>query len=310
MNYKVLLFLGALFPTGAVLTNVCGDTSQTIGLPKTKLKNPLETPKSEFREDTPPVQESVPDKPKADTGQKSKETPASGSLSKGEKSASVSPKVDISTKHKDMPLTDRAKLFIEELISKGILYWKDKPYDEQVAEFKKVMESKFDIDGIAKRVIGSFMWNQMDPVQRKKYLMTFRQMLLNRYSKKFNQYGGQNVVVTDATESVKRFPLGVNSELLSSQIAVTSELQNEGSAPVKVEWYVAEYEGNLIITDITLAGPSMVSTEQATFTAIQRNPANFGQAKKACAGVDQHRMKKCIADQLLPKIMDYMLTSN
>ncbi len=234
------------------------------------------------------------------------------------KAASMKSQIDAASKAKNnggggKPLqssTDRAKAFVEKSISEGILYWKNKPYEEQVEKFKQVMNNKFDLEGIAKRVVGNFMWDEMDQVQRNKYLMTFHQMLLNRYSKKFNQYGGQNIAVTDAGESVKKFSLGVESEVLFPQIVVTSELQNEGTAPVKVEWYVAEKDGVFMVTDITLAGPSMVSTEQATFTAIQRNPANYMPAKAACKGVEKHRMKKCITDELFPKVMEYMLSTN
>lgn len=204
---------------------------------------------------------------------------------------------------------DQAKVFIEKLISEGILYWKDKPFDQQVAKFKEVMETKFDLDGIAKRTLGEKLWKYMDEKQKKEFLASFRQMLLNRYSKKFSQYGGQSIVVTDSAPSMKTFPVGVSSNAPQPQIVVTSELRNSGGAPVKVEWYVGEEHGKPIITDITMAGPSMVSTEQATFAAIQRNPENLAKAREVCKaqGGDQN---KCIADCLKQKITEYMLNSN
>jgi ABC-type transporter MlaC component len=204
---------------------------------------------------------------------------------------------------------DQAKAFIEKLIDEGILYWKDKPYDEQVAKFKEVMETKFDLDGIAKRVIGDRLWGYMDSTQRNQYVQTFRQMLLNRYSKKFSSYGGQNIVVIDAGTSVKMFPIGVDSSQPQPQIVVTSELRNAGGMPTKVEWYVGEENGRPTITDITLAGPSMVSTEQATFSGIQRNPENLKNAREACKAAGSN-MNKCIADKLTEEIMRYMLSSS
>jgi ABC-type transporter MlaC component len=204
---------------------------------------------------------------------------------------------------------DQAKAFIEKLIDEGILYWKDKPYDEQVAKFKEVMETKFDLDGIAKRVIGDRLWGYMDSTQRNQYVQTFRQMLLNRYSKKFSSYGGQNIVVIDAGTSVKMFPIGVDSSQPQPQIVVTSELRNAGGMPTKVEWYVGEENGRPTITDITLAGPSMVSTEQATFSGIQRNPENLKNAREVCKAAGSN-MNKCIADKLTEEIMRYMLSSS
>lgn len=202
-----------------------------------------------------------------------------------------------------------AKVFIEKLISEGILYWKDKPFDEQVSKFKEVMETKFDLDGIAKRVIGEKLWGYMDVKQRTAYLSSFRQMLLNRYSKKFSGYGGQNIVVMDASPSVKTFPIGVDASQPQPQIVVTSELRNAGGSPTKVEWYVGEENGHPVITDITLAGPSMVSTEQATFTGIQRNPENLKNAREACKNAGS-AMNKCVADQLTAEVMKYMLSGN
>lgn len=204
---------------------------------------------------------------------------------------------------------DQAKAFIEKLIDEGILYWKDKPYDEQVAKFKEVMETKFDLDGIAKRVIGDRLWGYMDSTQRNQYVQTFRQMLLNRYSKKFSSYGGQNIVVIDAGTSVKMFPIGVDSSQPQPQIVVTSELRNAGGMPTKVEWYVGEENERPTITDITLAGPSMVSTEQATFSGIQRNPENLKNAREACKAAGSN-VNKCIADKLTEEIMRYMLSSS
>lgn len=204
--------------------------------------------------------------------------------------------------------TSQAKAFIQSLISEGILYWKDKPYAEQVSKFKEVMETKFDLDGIAKRVLGERLWSYMDMKQREAYLNLFRQMLLNRYSNKFSNYGGQNIAVVDAAASVKSFPIGVDSTKPAPQIVVTSELHNSNGAPVKVEWYVGEENGRPTITDITLGGPSMVSTEQATFTAIQRNPQNLKNARELCknAGAGAN---KCIADKLIEEVMKYMLSA-
>lgn len=203
----------------------------------------------------------------------------------------------------------QAKEFIEKLISEGISVWKDKPYDQQVAKFRDVMETKFDLDGIAKRTIGEKLWGYMDVKQRSKYVSDFRQMLLNRYSKKFSNYGGQDIIVTEASASMKAFPIGVDSSAPQPQIVVTSELRNAGGSPTKIEWFVGEENGKPTITDITMAGPSMVSTEQATFTAIQRNPENLKNAREACknAGAD---MNKCVADQLTQKVMQYMLSAN
>lgn len=203
----------------------------------------------------------------------------------------------------------QAKDFIEKLIAEGIIFWKDKPYDEQVVKFREVMETKFDLDGIAKRTIGEKLWGYMDVKQRSKYVAAFRQMLLNRYSKKFSNYGGQNINVLDASPSVKTFPIGVDSPQPQPQIVVTSELRNAGGSPTKIEWFVGEENGKPTITDITLAGPSMVSTEQATFTAIQRNPENLKNAKETCKNAGAG-MNKCVADQLTQEVMKYMLQGN
>ena len=203
----------------------------------------------------------------------------------------------------------QAKEFIEKLISEGILFWKDKPYDEQVVKFRDVMETKFDLDGIAKRTIGDTLWKYMDATQRSTYVAAFRQMLLNRYSKKFSSYGGQNIIVMDASPSVKTFPIGVESPQPQPQIVVTSELRNSGGSPTKIEWFVGEENGHPTITDITLAGPSMVSTEQATFTAIQRNPENLKNARETCKNAGAS-MNKCVADQLIQHVMKYMLVGN
>jgi ABC-type transporter MlaC component len=203
----------------------------------------------------------------------------------------------------------QAKEFIEKLISEGISVWKDKPYDQQVAKFRDVMETKFDLDGIAKRTIGEKLWGYMEATQRSTYVAAFRQMLLNRYSKKFSNYGGQNISVMDASLSVKTFPIGVDSPQPQPQIVVTSELRNSGGSPTKIEWFVGEENGRPTITDITMAGPSMVSTEQATFTAIQRNPENLKNAREACKNAGAG-MNKCVADHLTKEVMKYMQAGN
>ncbi|MDP3935899.1 MAG: ABC transporter substrate-binding protein [Alphaproteobacteria bacterium] len=203
----------------------------------------------------------------------------------------------------------QAKEFIEKLISEGILFWKDKPYDEQVVKFREVMETKFDLDGIAKRTIGEKLWGYMDANQQSKYVAAFRQMLLNRYSKKFSNYGGQDIIVMDAVPSMKMFPIGVDSPTPQPQIVVVSELRNSGGSPTKIEWFVGEENGKPTITDITMAGPSMVSTEQATFTAIQRSPENLKNARETCKSAGAG-LNKCVADQLAQAVMNYMLSSN
>jgi ABC-type transporter MlaC component len=204
----------------------------------------------------------------------------------------------------------QGKVFIEKLILDGISVWKGKPFAEQVAKFREVMETKFDLDGIAKRVLGDKLWKNLDEKQRSDYVAAFRQMLLTRYSTKFSNYGGQSIVVTGASDSVKTFPIGVDSPEAKPQVVVTSELRNSGGAPTKVEWFVGEENGHPTITDITLAGPSMVSTEQATFTAIQRNPENLKNAREACKSTSGAEMNKCMATKLTAKVMEYMKADN
>lgn len=197
-----------------------------------------------------------------------------------------------------------AQAYIKTMISDGITYWKDKPFDDQVKKFREVMETKFDLDGIAKRVLGGRLWDLLDKPQKDAYLVAFREMLLNRYSKKFSGYGGETIIVTGASSSVKRFPIGVDSNAPQPQIVVNSQLRSSGGSPIKIEWYVGEENGKPVVTDITLAGPSMVDTEKATFASIQRNPQNFGQAKQACAS--EPNRNKCIASKLMLHVMKYM----
>lgn len=120
----------------------------------------------------------------------------------------------------------------------------------------KVLEQPIDLDLVARLILGRH-WRTASETERQEYLELFREYALANLSSKLHLFRGQSFEVTGATVVSDRDAL------------VTSQILNEGQAPLQVDWRLREHaDASLVTIDVIVAGVSLVVTLRSEFGAV------------------------------------------
>ena len=155
--------------------------------------------------------------------------------------------------------------FVQSTAEKGLKFLSNPGADvsEKRAEFRKLLDSSFDLDTIGRFALGTY-WKGATPAQQKEYQALFRKMVVDVYTARFNDYKGQKF-------EAKGFrSIGQNDTLVNSFIVPT-----DGGQPIAVDWRVRNKNGSYKIVDVLVAGVSMSVTQRSDFASvIQRGGGN------------------------------------
>jgi phospholipid transport system substrate-binding protein len=122
------------------------------------------------------------------------------------------------------------------------------------AEFKRILNEKFDMDTIARFSLGRY-WAVATEAEKRDYNRLFRKMVVGVYAQRFAEYNNQTFEVTGNRPAGRR------------DFIVQSVVKGSGQ-PVKVDWRVR----NDKVIDVIVAGVSMSVTQRNDFASvIQRN---------------------------------------
>ncbi|MBL8641466.1 MAG: ABC transporter substrate-binding protein [Alphaproteobacteria bacterium] len=148
--------------------------------------------------------------------------------------------------------------FVKDTAERGLTFL-SKPNtteEEKKAEFKKLLNSSFDMESIGRFTLGRY-WNVATPAQQAQYQSLFRKMVVNVYAQRFGDYKGQKFEVKSAR------PVGRDDVLVSSFIIPT-----DGSDNIQVDWRVRNRDGAIKIVDVLVAGVSMSVTQRSDFSSV------------------------------------------
>lgn len=157
-----------------------------------------------------------------------------------------------------------AKSFISTMSQKALSFLADPAMsqEQKAREFQHLLESSFDMNTISRFALGRY-WRTATPEQRKEYQDLFRQMVLNVYSERFDEYSGQEFVVR-----------GVRNEGESDAI-VSSFVVSQQGPEIQVDWRVRHKKDKFKIIDVMVEGVSMTVTQRSDFASvIQRGGGN------------------------------------
>lgn len=134
---------------------------------------------------------------------------------------------------------------------------------EKKQEFRKLLDSSFDLDTIGRFALGTY-WNRATPTQQKAYLAQFHKMVVNVYAARFSDYKGQKF------EAKSFRPISSTDTLVTSFIVPV-----DGGSDIQVDWRVRHKGGSYKIVDVLVAGVSMSVTQRSDFASvIQRGGGN------------------------------------
>ena len=137
------------------------------------------------------------------------------------------------------------------------------PASERLTRFRELFRDDFDVPGIGQFVLGRY-WRTATPAEQQEFLGLFQEYIVEAYSARLGQYGGEPFRVTGSRGS-------------PGEVVVTSQIIQKSGAPIEVDWYLVDLGGALKITDVYVGGVSMKVTERDEFGAvIQRNGGQVG----------------------------------
>ena len=154
--------------------------------------------------------------------------------------------------------TDGAEQFIVSLADDAIssLTSETLTEKERQKQFRVLLNSYFDINGIGKWALGRY-WRKTSKSERSEYLVLFENLIVSTYANRFSQYTKEKLTVKSSSSRAK-FAL------------VKSQINGGKEKPIRIEWRVIFPDGNYKIFDIVVEGVSMVRTQRSEFSSVIR----------------------------------------
>lgn len=127
--------------------------------------------------------------------------------------------------------------------------------EQKRSEFEKLLRKNYDMKTIGRFALGK-NWNLADDSQQKEYLKLFEQMVVDVYSKRFDEYEGQRFEVRSSRD------VGKSDQLVKTVIVPDS------GPEVDVDWRVRTKNGKTKIIDVIIEGVSMSLTQRSDFSSV------------------------------------------
>lgn len=157
----------------------------------------------------------------------------------------------------------KAEAFVKKVTEDGIenIINANIPQAEKDKRFAKLFNSALDIQFIGQFVLGRY-WRTATPEQRQEFIDAYRELNVQTWSKRFDEFKGRNFIFkgTDASNS-------------ANQIFVNSTVPMEQGEPAKVVWRVKQTGNEFKIVDIIIENVSLAITARNEYTAfIKQSP--------------------------------------
>jgi phospholipid transport system substrate-binding protein len=155
--------------------------------------------------------------------------------------------------------------FVSDLGAKALnsLVQKDLSDEQRAQRFRELFVASFDVPAIGRTVLGRY-WKSATPEQQQAYLTTFEDYIVYIYSVRFKRYSGETLAVAGS------------KELDGGYVRVQSTVKTPDGEDVPLLWDIRRKNDDLKILDVTIAGVSMVQTQQREFASVvQQNGGNI-----------------------------------
>jgi len=153
---------------------------------------------------------------------------------------------------------DGAATFIDDMAKRaiGILQAGGAATAQGKAQFTQILNQGFDLPTIGRFVLGRY-WNSATPQQQREYMDLFERMIVETYSRRFQNYQGETLVVK-GTRAV-----GNGNDTL-----VATEIRQKDGPPISVDWRVRQAGGGYKVVDVIVARVSMSVTQRDEFASV------------------------------------------
>ncbi|MSP83167.1 MAG: ABC transporter substrate-binding protein [Alphaproteobacteria bacterium] len=155
---------------------------------------------------------------------------------------------------------DGAERHIETLAQQAFvtLQRTDLTLDQRELEFRRILRDGFDLDFIARFVLGSH-WKGASEEQRAEYLDLFAEFVLKTYAGRLGGYTGESFSIVGTR------PTG------TKDVIVATVISQPNGGTIDAEWRVRRQDSGYRIIDVAVAGISMVVNQRDEFASVVTN---------------------------------------
>jgi phospholipid transport system substrate-binding protein len=152
---------------------------------------------------------------------------------------------------------DEAREFVAEMADRATdVLSGDRPMGERRRELEQILRQAFDLEYIGRLVLGP-TYRTLSAEQQESYDAAFKQYVLETYSRRIDEYGGEELEILGA-ESAGSRDVKVQSRVLGVE---------EGE-PVKIDWRVRDRDAGPKIIDVEIEGVSMAISQRSEFASV------------------------------------------
>ncbi|KGM30231.1 MlaC/ttg2D family ABC transporter substrate-binding protein [Inquilinus limosus] len=151
---------------------------------------------------------------------------------------------------------DGAAAFIDDMAKRaiGILQAGGAATAQGKAQFTQILNQGFDLPTIGRFVLGRY-WNSATPDQQREYMDLFERMIVETYSRRFQNYQGETLVVK-------------GTRAVGNDTLVATEIRQKDGPPIQVDWRVRPAGGSYKVVDVIVARVSMSVTQRDEFASV------------------------------------------
>ncbi|MCC6008014.1 MAG: ABC transporter substrate-binding protein [Rhodobacteraceae bacterium] len=133
-----------------------------------------------------------------------------------------------------------------------------RPEAQMLREFEAILVRHGDMPAIARSVLGAEGWNGASAAQQRAYIEAFSGYLARKYGRRFREFIGAEIRVTNTRE-------------VSAGVLIGSVANLRGRAPFEVEWLVSDRSGRPRMVNLFIEGINMLATERTEVRAMLDN---------------------------------------
>jgi ABC-type transporter MlaC component len=124
--------------------------------------------------------------------------------------------------------------------------------------FRQLFRQFFDVEACARSALGAY-WLKATALQRQEFVELYEDYVVIAYSTALRSLGGESFKVLGSQPDKKK-------------VIVTSRIEINGAAPVRVDWHLNPTNDGYKVTDLIVNGISMASAQHSDLVSvIQRN---------------------------------------
>jgi phospholipid transport system substrate-binding protein len=153
--------------------------------------------------------------------------------------------------------TGEARNFIDTMAERATeVLSSDRALQQRRGDLEEILRSAFDLEYIGRLVLGP-TYRSLTDAQQQAYDEAFRQYVVETYSRRIDEYGGEELEITGAE------PAGSNDVRVSTRVVGTQQ-----GEPVRIDWRVRERESGPKIIDVEIEGVSMAISQRSEFSSV------------------------------------------